>query len=66
MKYNQMNNKELWNAFNKSEIYKSEMCEEICYRVGMLEDYYLANDENIDSIVEEAVEKLEEQLKKKG
>lgn len=64
MKYNQMTNAELLNAYNASEIYQSEMCEEICYRVGMHEDYYCANDENLDRTIEEAVEKLEEQLKK--
>jgi hypothetical protein len=53
-----MTNAELWNAYNVSEIYEPKMCEEICYRVGMHEDYYYTTGENVDRIMEKAAKKL--------
>lgn len=56
--YFRMTNAELFNIFNTSKVYDSKMCEEICRRVGMYEDYFYADDGNIDRVVEEAAEQL--------
>lgn len=58
MKYYNMTNKELLNVYNASAEYDEHMCSEICTRVGMHEDYYMADGENIDRVMEEAVEQL--------
>ena len=34
------------------------MCKVICTRVGMHEDFYYADGENVDRVMEEAVEHL--------
>lgn len=36
--------------------YDESMCCEICTRVGMHEEYYMADGENIDRVMEEAVD----------
>lgn len=59
MKYYSMTNKELLDVYNASEEYDSEMCNEICSRVGMHEDYYFADGNSIDRVMEEAVKQLE-------
>lgn len=56
--YTQMTNKELFDAYNTSDVYDLTMCKVICARVGMHEDFYYADGENIDSVMEEAVEQL--------
>lgn len=58
MKYYNYTNAELWNTYNASKEYDSAMCKEICSRVGMYEDYYYADGENIDRVMEEAAEQL--------
>lgn len=58
MKYYSMTNKELLDAYNASEEYDSAMCNEICSRVGMHEDYYLADGDDIDRVMERAAEQL--------
>lgn len=58
MKYYHMTNAELLNTYNTSETYEPELCEEICSRVGMYQDYYYATGENIDRIMEEAADQL--------
>lgn len=58
MKYYNMTNAELWNTYNASDVYEPEMCKEICSRVGMYEDYYYADGDNIDRVMEEAAEQL--------
>ena len=58
MTYCNMSNKELLDAYNASAEYDESMCCEICTRVGMHEEYYTANGENIDRVMEEAVEQL--------
>jgi hypothetical protein len=58
MRYFEMNNTELLNAYNASAEYDSEMCKEICARVGMKENYYNADGDSIDCIMERAVERL--------
>jgi hypothetical protein len=58
MKYHGMTNAELYNIYNASRVYEPEMCKEICSRVGMYEDYYYANSENVDRVMDEAVEQL--------
>ena len=40
MKYYDLTNKELLNAYNASTEYDEAMCCEICTRVGMHTDYY--------------------------
>lgn len=59
MKYYNLTNKELLNAYNASDEYIPAMCAEICTRVGMHEDYYYADCDNIDRVMEAAVEQLE-------
>lgn len=59
MTYYNMTNAELLNAYNASAEYNEAMCNEICTRVGMHEAYYMADGENIDRIMEEAVDQLE-------
>lgn len=59
MKYYNMTNNELLNAYNASAEYDPALCKEICSRVGMHEDYYYADGENIDRVMEEAIEQLE-------
>lgn len=56
--YYDMTNKELFDAYNASDVYDLTMCKEICARVGMHEDFYYADGENIDRVMEEAVEQL--------
>lgn len=56
--YYNMTNKELLDAYNASAEYDESMCCEICTRVGMHEEYYIADGENIDRVMEEAVEQL--------
>lgn len=58
MMYYNMTNKELLDAYNASAEYDESMCCEICTRVGMHEDYYMADGENIDRVMEEAVDQL--------
>lgn len=58
MKYYDYTNAELWNLYNASEVYDAEMCAEICLRVGMDEEYLLADGDNIDHVMEEAAERL--------
>ena len=58
MKYHDMTNAELWNTYNTSPVYEPEMCKEICSRVGMYEDYYYADSENVDRIMDEAADQL--------
>ena len=58
MKYYDLTNKELLNAYNASTEYDEAMCCEICTRGGMHHDYY-ADGESIDRVMEEAVEQLE-------
>lgn len=58
MMYGNMTNAELWNMYNASPVYDSAMCKEICSRVGMYEDYYYADSENVDRVMEEAAEQL--------
>lgn len=58
MMYYNMTNKELLDAYNASAEYDESMCCEICTRVGMHEEYYMADGENIDRVMEEAVEQL--------
>ena len=53
-----MTNKELLDAYNASAEYDESMCCEICTRVGMHEEYYMADGENIDRVMEEAVDQL--------
>jgi hypothetical protein len=53
-----MTNKELIDAYNASDVYDLTMCKVICTRVGMHEDYYMADGENIDRVMEEAVDQL--------
>ena len=52
MKYYDLTNKELLNAYNASTEYDEAMCCEICTRVGMHTDYYYADGENIDRVME--------------
>lgn len=59
MKYYEMSNAELLNAYNASAEYDEEMCNEICTRVGMQDVYYMADGENIDRVMEKAVSLLE-------
>lgn len=59
MKYYNMTNEELLNAYNENAEYDNDMCREICARVGMYEDYYYAEPENIDQVMEEAIKNLE-------
>lgn len=42
-------------AYNASDVYDLTMCKVICARVGMHEDFYYADGENIDRVMEEAV-----------
>lgn len=56
--YTQMTNKELLDAYNASEVYDLTMCKVICARVGMHEDFYYATGEDIDRVMEEAVDQL--------
>ena len=58
MMYYNLTNKELLDAYNASAEYDESMCCEICTRVGMHEEYYMADGENIDRVMEEAVEQL--------
>lgn len=58
MTYCDMSNKELLDAYNASAEYDESMCCEICTRVGMHEEYYTADGENIDRVMEEAVGQL--------
>lgn len=58
MKYYNMTNSELLNAYNASKEYEPAMCCEICTRVGMHEEYYYAEGDNIDRVMERAVEQL--------
>lgn len=58
MMYFNMTNKELLDAYNASAEYDESMCCEICTRVGMHEEYYMADGENIDRVMEEAVDQL--------
>jgi hypothetical protein len=62
MKYYDYTIAELWNIYNTSKEYDSALCKEICSRVGMYEDYYYAGSENVDRVMEEAAERLKEQL----
>lgn len=50
--YYNMTNKELLDAYNASAEYDESMCCEICTRVGMHEDYYMVDGENIDRVME--------------
>ena len=59
MKYYDLTNKELLNAYNASAEYDEALCCEICTRVDMHTDYYYADGESIDRVMEEAVEQLE-------
>lgn len=59
MKYYDLTNKELLNAYNASTEYDEALCCEICTRVGMHTDYYYADGESIDRVMEKAVEQLE-------
>lgn len=56
MKYYEMNDAELLNAYNASAEYVPEMCEEICSRVGMDDDYYYAEGSSIVEVMAKAVE----------
>ena len=56
--YTQMTNKELFDAYSASDVYDPTMCKVICARVGMHEDFYYADGENIGRVMEEAVEQL--------
>ena len=47
MKYYDLTNKELLNAYNASTEYDEAMCCEICTRVGMHTDYYYADGESM-------------------
>lgn len=58
MTYTYMTNKELLDAYNASDVDDLTMCKVICARVGMQEDFYYADGENIDRVMEEAVEQL--------
>lgn len=58
MMYYNMTNKELLDAYNASAEYDESMCCEICTRAGMHEEYYMADGENIDRVMEEAVDQL--------
>lgn len=58
MTYCNMTNKELLDAYNASAEYDESMCCEICTRVGMHEDFYYATGEDIDRVMEEAVDQL--------
>lgn len=57
--YTQMTNKELLDAYNASDVYDLTMCKVICARVGMHEDFYYADGENVDRVMERAIEQLE-------
>ena len=57
--YYYMPNAELLNAYNASEVYDPALCKEICFRVGMHEDFYYADGENIGRVMERAVNQLE-------
>lgn len=59
MKYHYLTNSELLSAYNASAEYDPAMCKEICSRVGMHEDFYYADGENIDRVMEQAAEQLE-------
>lgn len=59
MKYYNMTNNQLLSAYNASAEYDPAMCREICSRVGMHEEYYYADGENIDRVMERAIEQLE-------
>lgn len=56
----ELTDKELLEKYNASNIYEEEVCEEICARVGMREDWEDAEAEDFDCIMEEAVRLLEE------
>lgn len=56
--YYNMTNKELLDAYNASAEYVPEMCEEICSRVGMDDEYYYSDGENIVEVMAKAVELL--------
>lgn len=49
-KYYRMTNAELFNIFNTSKVYDSKMCEEICRRVGMYEDYFMPMTETLTAL----------------
>lgn len=57
--YTQMTNKELIDAYNASDVYDLTMCKVICARVGMHEDFYHADGEDVDRVMERAIEQLE-------
>lgn len=58
MMYTQMTNKELLDAYNASDVYDHTLCKVICTRVGMHKDFYYATGEDIDRVMEEAVDQL--------
>ena len=57
--YYYMPNSLLLNAYNASAEYDPALCEEICIRVGVHEDFYNADGDNINRVMERAVEQLE-------
>lgn len=59
MMYTQMTNKELLDAYNASDVHDLTMCKVICARVGMHEDFYYADGEDVDRVMERAIEQLE-------
>lgn len=56
--YTDMTNKELLDAYNAIEVYDHTLCKVICTRVGMHKDFYYATGEDIDRVMEEAVDQL--------
>lgn len=56
--YHGYTNAELWNTYNTSETYEPGLCKEICFRVGMYEDYYYSDSGSVDRVMEEAAERL--------
>lgn len=56
--YHNYTNAELWNTYNTSKVYEPGLCKEICTRVGMYEDYFFADSESVDRVMDEAAAQL--------
>jgi hypothetical protein len=59
---NKYRDDELVEIFEKMDYYDSEVCAEICDRVGLIEEWTDADGETFESVIDRAIEILKEGL----
>ena len=61
-KYRELSDDELVEIFEKMDYYDSEVCAEICDRVGLIEEWTDADEDAFEGVLDRALEILKEGL----